>query len=336
MDIDEFLNAESGKFDKSAAPKAVIKAGEESNKDSPLVEQIDKLRELLQRNKYKEAGDLYLEAKQKFAQITKQHIEEKTFIHDELADINEKLTVSINQQLLEMNKNKEIIEGLLQRGELSLQQKDIMQAEAILAQVEALFKNIPEIFTEQHLTLENKMLSLKSRVSLEKTKKTISEFESKKREIEVLLDQAFNNINIGRLDLAKKVYLQINKLYESLPVGFIYDKLMLYKRMLKIYHEAELSLELKALQVEEKLQASISTSVPRQGIAAPSPMQAPQAPKVMTQSAAEIPKPSTQSSSQFAQSASAAPRPSTAPKPSAAPTQKQATKMKMPPLPTKK
>ncbi|MEK7177332.1 MAG: adenylyltransferase/cytidyltransferase family protein [Patescibacteria group bacterium] len=35
------------------------------------------------------------------------------------------------------------------------------------------------------------------------------DFETRKKEIGVLLDQAFNHINVGRLDLAKRVYLQI-------------------------------------------------------------------------------------------------------------------------------
>jgi hypothetical protein len=338
MDIDEFLSSEAGKFDKSAAPKAVIKSGddESSSKESPMIEQIDKLRELLQRNKFKEAGDLYLQVKEKFSKITKQHVEEKTFIHDELADINDKLTQSINQQFAEMAKNKEMIENIIIKAEVALQQKDIIQAEALYKQVEVLFKAIPEIFTEQRLTLENKLLNISSKLTLEKTKKTIAEFETKKKEIEVLLDQAFNHINVGRLDLAKKVYIQVNKLYESLPHGFIYDKLLLYKKMLKIYKEAELSLEIRALQAEEKAQASLQASLSgasqisqSASITAPSPMisskiaaagQAPPAPRITPVS----------------KSISAAPAPSQKSSLSSSASKQVAKQMKMPPLPAKK
>jgi len=327
MDIDEFLSLEGGKFDKSSAPKAVIKGGndEGSSKESPMIEQIDKLRELLQRSKFKEAGDLYLQVKEKFGKITKQHVDEKTFIHDELSDINDKLTQSINQQFTEMNKNKEMIENLIIKAEVALQQKDLVQAETLHNQVDVLFKTIPEIFTEQRLTLENKLINLTSKLTLEKTKRTILDFETRKKEIEVLLDQAFNHINIGRLDLAKKVYLQINKLYEFLPHGFIYDKLLLYKKMLRIYKEAELSLEIRALQAEEKAQASTlagaAGTAQSPSITAPRPVsaavQAPPAPRVTPapkQSAVQVPNSSTASP---------------APKPMAKP-------MKMPPLPAKK
>ncbi len=358
MDMDEFLNTESVKFDKSS-PKAQIKSGEEGSsgagKDLPLIDQIDKLRELLQRQKFKEAGDLYLDVKKKFSQITRQHIEEKTFIHDELADINEKLTQTMNLQLEEMNKNRLLIENVLAKADVLLQQRDLAQAEALLKQVQEQVKKIPDMFTEQKLTLDNKILNLSSRLILDKTKKTIADFELKKKEMEILLDQSFSHINVGRLDLAKKIYIQVSKLYESLPDGFLYDKLQLYRKMLKVYHETELSIELKALQVDEKIakQMMQDSQIPgaKQGFAAQSTagIQAPLAPKIMgapLPTRAAMPS-STASAVSSASTASAAPfaaksSPSISSK---AETAKAAGKiapaptakgMKMPPLPSKK
>ena len=250
MDIDAFLEDEKDKMEKSSGPKVVIKQDKLSIKSNSIPDQIDKLKVLLSKNQFKEAGDLYMQVKERFSNLTKVQIEEKNFIHKSLSNINEELTAQLSNLMAETDKKTQMIENLLGKSENYLNEGKLEVADELYKQIKQFFQQLPDVFSEKKLRLENKILNFFSRLSIENSKKIITDFERKKSEINSLLDQAFKEVEQTRLDLARKRYIKINQLYGTLPEGFIYEKLMMYKRILRLYNEAELSLEIKELSSE--------------------------------------------------------------------------------------
>lgn len=304
MDIDAFLDTEKDKMEKSAGPKAVIKQQGLSIKSNTIEDQLDKLQQMLSQNKFKDAGDLYMQVKERFTNLTKTQIEEKNFIHKKLSQLNEALTIQLSQVMVDVDKKAQMIENLLVKGEGYLKEGKLEVADEMYKQVKQVFDQLPDVFLEKRLRLENSIMNFFSRLNIENAKKMLDEFERTKKEVQGLLDHGFQQVQAGRLDLAKKDYLKINQLYSKLPSGFMYDKLMLYKQILKLYNEAELNLEIKALSseladLEKAMSGSSSTpkpsTIPSPGSAGtiPSPISKPTAPPApksgITQNVSEAP-----------------------------------------------
>lgn len=270
MDIDKFLESEKDKMEKSG-PKAVIKPQGLAIKSNTVEDQLDKLQQLLTQRQFKDAGELYMQVKERFSNLTKTQIEEKNFIHKRLSQLNEELTAQLSQVMTDVDKKASMIENLLVKGEGYLKEGKLEVADEMYKQVKQLFEQMPDVFLEKRLRLENNIMNFFSRLSIENSKKLLTDFERTKKEIQSLLDHGFQQVQVGRLDLAKKDYLKINQLYSKLPAGYIYDKLLLYKQILKLYNEAELNLEIKALSSElAELEKAMPGSTPKLG-AMPTP-----------------------------------------------------------------
>ncbi|MBI3032966.1 hypothetical protein HYY69_05820 [Candidatus Woesearchaeota archaeon] len=293
MDIDAFLETEKDKMEKSAGPKAVIKQQGLSIKSNTIEDQLDKLQQMLAQNKFKDAGDLYMQVKERFTNLTKTQIEEKNFIHKKLSQLNEALTIQLSQVMVDVDKKAQMIENLLMKGEGYLKEGKLEVADEMYKQVKQVFDQLPDVFLEKRLRLENNIMNFFSRLNIENAKKMLENFERTKKEVQGLLDHGFQQVQVGRLDLAKKDYLKINQLYSKLPSGFMYDKLMLYKQILKLYNEAELNLEIKALSSElaelEKAMAG-SSSAPKPS-AIPPPGSAGTIPVPLSKTATNPPAP---------------------------------------------
>ncbi len=263
MDIDKFLESEKDRMEKSG-PKAVIKPQGLAIKSNTVEDQLDKLQQLLGQKQFKDAGELYMQVKERFTNLTKTQIEEKNFIHKRLSQLNEELTAQLSQVMTDVDKKAAMIENLLAKGEGYLKEGKLEVADEMYKQVKQLFEQMPDVFLEKRLRLENNIMSFFSRLSIENSKKLLNDFERTKKEIQALLDHGFQQVQVSRLDLAKKDYLKINQLYGKLPAGYIYDKLLLYKQILKLYNEAELNLEIKALSSElAELEKAMAGSTPK-------------------------------------------------------------------------
>ncbi len=239
MDIDEFLETESSDDGKSGRKDLVQKQAAEFISDASLDSQLAKIRELMQAKKYKDAEKIYFAVKEQYSLLAKRQEEGRKRIHRELMAINKELLEHLNIAKNDMDQKILIINDLLAKARQYMQQGNIDKANQLYIELRAIFKNIPDAFAEQKMLVENQILSFYSQLTNEFNKKNYGKLLEKRDEIVRHTEIATNDVHLNNIDHAKKEYAEINKLYNELPDGFLYEKTLIYKRVLALYQLIE-------------------------------------------------------------------------------------------------
>jgi len=261
MEIDEFLEMEKDKMEKAPGPKVIIKPEEKlAAKGQTMEDLIDQIRLFVQKRNFKQAGMLYLVLKEQYNELTKSQLEEKHFIHDELEDINKKLIEIMEQEIQNMNRQEAAIKELLQKAEAYLKKWQVEEANNLYKEIKILFNKLPAVLDEKKYRLENEILNFYSRLTVSLTAKRIEEFERIKGLLENASKEALKAVERKDIQYARKLYVNMNNLFNSLPEGFVYEKILLYRKILEIYKETELETEIGVLSQQLKESEKTLTS----------------------------------------------------------------------------
>lgn len=239
MDIDEFLEAEGAGEGKGARKELVEKQAPEFLSDLSIEAQIGKIRELLQANRYKEAEKIYFMVREQYATLAKRQEEMRRKVHRELTAINKELLEHLNQLKGEIEQKTMIINDLLLKAGEYMQRGNIEKANQLYLEVRQIFKQIPDAFAERKMLLENQILTFYSKLVTEFNKKNYGKLLEKRDEIMRHVEIATNHMNLGNVEQAKREYQDINRLYNELPEGFLYEKTLIYKRILTLHQLVE-------------------------------------------------------------------------------------------------
>lgn len=236
MDIDEFLESEgTGGEDKGGRKELVEKQSAQFITDLSVEAQINKIRELIQAKHYKDAEKIYFMVKEQYATLAKRQEEARRKIHRELSAINKELLEHLDIVKKDMEQKTLIISDLLQKAQQYMLKGDTQKANQLYLQVREIFKQIPDAFAERKAMLENQILIFYSQLVNEFNKKNYGKLLEKRDEIMRSIEIATNYVKLGNVEQAKKQYQQINKLYNELPDGFLYEKTLIYKRVLALH-----------------------------------------------------------------------------------------------------
>lgn len=235
MDIDEFLESENAPEGQKPGRKSLEeKQSSEFITDLSIEQELAKIRELIQTQKYKEAEKIYFTVKEQYATLAKRQEEARRKIHRDLMQINKELLEHLDKIKTDMEQKTLIISDLLMKARQYMQQGNTDKANQLYVQVREIFKNIPDAFGERKMMLENQILTFYSQLVNEFNKKNYGQLLQKRDEIMRHIEIATNFINLGNVEEAKKEYGLINNLYNELPDGFLYEKTLIYKRVLTI------------------------------------------------------------------------------------------------------
>ncbi len=237
MDIDEFLNTEAEKH------KDLVSKGAEYFTDKTIEDQIIKVKELIRKKDFKEAEKVYFAVKDNFANLAKKQEEEKRKLHREINEINIELLESLNSLKLEMDKKTEIIKGLLAKAREGLKTGEVKKANQLYLEVRGVFKELPDAFAERKMEMENEILAFYSTLVNAFNKKSFDVLTKKTEEIHDHIDNSLGYIKDRKMDLAKKEFYEINRLYNELPDGFLYEKSILYKKILRLHKLIDMGVE---------------------------------------------------------------------------------------------
>lgn len=239
MDIDEFLESESSPEEKGGRRELVEKQSSEFITDLSLEGQVAKIRELMQARKYKDAEKVYFTVKEQYATLAKRQEEARRKIHRELTAINKELLEHLDKVKGEIEQRTMIITDLLSKAQQYMLQGNTEKANQLYLQVREIFKQFPDAFAERKMLIENQILTFYSQLVNEFNKKNYGTLLQKRDEIMRHVEIATNFVNLGKGPEAKKAYVIINKLYNELPEGFMYEKAIIYKRILALHQLIE-------------------------------------------------------------------------------------------------
>jgi len=225
MDIDDFLDNEGSQSD--AKPKS-------TKKQTPL-ELIEKIKVQMSKQKFEEAERTYMEAKEKYNQLVQTHLSEQNKIFAALEAINKAMVHALHGQKEETAKKIDVIQQLIPKVKNHLKNNALEQAEELYKQVEVLFKSLPELLSEKKLLLEKEIATLHMDIINKNNLLHSKKFHEMFQVIRNKLSIGFQSVKEGKKEDAVTLYQQINKSYEELPKGFLYEKALLYEQILKLF-----------------------------------------------------------------------------------------------------
>ncbi len=238
MDIDEFLETEA-ETPEGGRKALVEKQSAEFITGRSIEDQINKIRDLIQQKRFKEAEKVYYVVKEHYATLARKQQEERRMLHRQLTQINKELLEHLDSAKADMEQKAIIISDLLVKARQYMQQGNIDKANQLYFEVRRIFGQMPDAFVERKMVLENQILAFYSQLVNEFNRKKYDELLRKRDEILRHIEIATNNIRLGNVEAAGKEYQLINKLYNELPEGFLYEKTLLYKRILVLYQVME-------------------------------------------------------------------------------------------------
>ncbi len=238
MDIDEFLETEA-ETPEGGRKSLVEKQASEFITGRSIEDQINKIRELIQQKHFKDAEKIYYVVKEHYATLARRQQEERRMLHRQLTQINKELLEHLDRARADMEQNGGIITDLLMKARQYMQQGNIDKANQLYFEVRRIFSQMPDAFTERKMVLENQILAFYSQLVNEFNRKKYDELLRKRDEIMRHIEIAANNIRLGNVEAAGREYQLVNKLYNELPEGFLYEKTLLYKRILALYQLME-------------------------------------------------------------------------------------------------
>ncbi len=261
MDIDEFLNEEADQHKSSGGKNQ----GGEFYTDRTIEDQILKIKELIGKKQFKEAEKVYFVVKENYVNLAKKQEEERKRLHRELTEINKELLESLNNLKLEIDKKSNVIRQLLAKAGEYLSKGDNNKANRIYLEIRGLFKDLPDAFAEQKMELENEILTFYSKLINEYNRASFKVLSEKTEKIHDHIDKSITLIRAGKIEEAKKEYHLLNLLYNELPDGFLYEKSLLYKKILKLYKLTEVG-SLSEMQEEDIQMLIHNLRPPKKGV----------------------------------------------------------------------
>jgi len=151
--------------------------------------------------------------------LKKETIEKKEL--DKAALIKEEELSEINRMLAEAY-------ACLKKGQFE-------RAKEIYAQIKKQYEDLPLRFLEKKKELNTTLTRLSKDLSVNLSKASLKEIEKKSQNIRKLLNMLEHRIEKREILDAIKIYGQIKTTYNSLPEGFLEQKLILQNKIIEIY-----------------------------------------------------------------------------------------------------
>jgi len=230
MDMDDFLDKESTDGEKKVKEKPL----EMQRGEDPLV-YIEEIRNLITQKDYEKAERMYITAKEKFGELTKRQQEDHERIYRSLEKVNKEMVAGLNSFRHEASKKIEVIIQLIEKVKIHLKQNELDMANKLYSEIDKMFTDIPDIFPEQKMRIEQTIASLHILLTSRNHNANSMDFQKKWNDIGKQLAEANKLVIAHDMMGAARLYHKINSLYEELPKGFLYEKAVVYQQILKLF-----------------------------------------------------------------------------------------------------
>lgn len=200
-----------------------------------VISEIEYIKKLMFDEKYEEAHEKYMEVKEGFIELRKKHIEEQNKIYSALELINKQMVDSLNNSRRDVENKVVIMEQLIVKIKDHISKNELDIANKSFNQISELFDKLPNLLPHKKLKIENEISNL--HISLNQKNAIINNalLQQKINNINQLLNVANVSIQNGKIDITIDLYKEINLIYSELPKGYVYEKAVLYQKILFLF-----------------------------------------------------------------------------------------------------
>ena len=260
MDIDEFLDKEAKETfeeakpieDKSKKIEAETKGLKLEHPDiiqevKKYVKKDDYFNEInlaLEKNDFGTAEKIYYGL---WAKLIGNLLWDKD-IYTDLVKIGGEMREALNEVYSEANKKKALAQDLLDKSKESIARGNHQAALNLYSELTDLHNEMPAFLYEEKRKMHNEILRLYMELKEKIDSIFLNNFNASLSRIKRMVNDTKSGLKNADSDNAKNIYLDIVKIYNNLPAGFLSEKISVAGDILELYKEISITLEIKELE----------------------------------------------------------------------------------------
>ena len=240
MDIDEFLDKEIQAKEKEEPNKEAvfIKDTQNTGEDEKLTP------------KYAEDGLNSLE-KQYFElwdRISKNNLLWDDSLYKSITASGSAIKEITEKLLLKTQNERKAIKEIIGKANKELENKNLEAALNLYSKLIDIRNGIPDAFFEEKKDINYEIFLLYQKLHEQIDLKFINDLKENLAKVESFTDNSLSSIKSGKLEQAKNFYQQALEMYKSLPKGFLLRKAELGNKLLVLYKELSIHIQIQELQ----------------------------------------------------------------------------------------
>ena len=177
-------------------------------------------------------------------------IDFKNKLNLELSNLHLQIQKKLEEMKKEFEDNVSLLESLNKKLNSTIRGNKYDESIRLYAQLIGVYKNLPDEFSDKKILIYRTILNTRSSLNTLKYQFLEKDYISKKSKIINIISNMVRLINESRHEEALIQYEIAEKIYFSMPKGFLENKVQLFSDLLKKKNTAELSLQIKTLQNE--------------------------------------------------------------------------------------
>ena len=216
---------------------------------------IKEMQQKIRNNDIGPSESIYKEIKQLYTGLPEGFLREKTDLQGKIVKVYEELAAKSEAMASRdfLSKLSEINKLILDAENL-IKKKEFDMADEIYPEIVSAFSLLPEGFLEKKIELRNRILALYRDVMLNMDSPFLKwygeDVNEKYKEVLKQIIRAHRAIEREDFGILEVIYIQVRKMFEELPIGFVKQKMRLREDADKLYREIML---LKVIPKMEEL-----------------------------------------------------------------------------------
>jgi hypothetical protein len=193
---------------------------------------------LMNEGKIEQANEIYQQLNVIYAELPRNYVQKKQEIEKTMAKLNRDLAASVDRKhIIAVQQGSAKIADLVAQGNNALKKNSLEDAEKAYLSARKEFSALPPGFLGQKRKLQESLLRLYEDISSGREKLFFGQFSNAAQQLESQLSQLYSLIKVGRINEAVSTYGSAKKTFDSMPSGFLNEKLALQSKLLEAYNQ---------------------------------------------------------------------------------------------------
>ncbi len=246
MDIDEFLDRELSELDLATDNHDTENIEDmQSKEDFEPSSMFSSIRSLLVKGSIDEAERIYIEL---WRALLNQKLKWNVEMYEQLASVSKEFIKEINRRYSEIKKKSDDIHELIRKARSSLKEGGKDLPYKIYSQVIEINNSIPNVFFEEKKIIQDQVALFYEELRNITDNELIKRVSQLVMNINSLIERINFSIGSGNFYNAVSDYNKCLPLYSQVPEGFLKSKALLGIRILEIYKNISINMEISSLK----------------------------------------------------------------------------------------
>ncbi len=242
MDIDEFIDRELSELDldTSKAEKSEFLSAKKADSSS-----LTGIRADLKKGNLEQAEQSYVELWQ---QLMQQKLKWNKELYEQLTNVSRQFSSMLTESYNEMKKKSAHVSELIARARNAIREGKKDMAFRLYSDVQEISNSIPNVFFEDKKAIQDQIMSFYKELASTTDAELVKKVSSLMQEINQSIEKISSFMKSDDIANAAASYVKCVELYNQVPEGFLMSKNPAGLKLLEIYRNLGISMEISNLQ----------------------------------------------------------------------------------------